>query len=207
MGQGVNLDGGRELTMVTQDHPLLGSLLRRVITAINTAARNASVSPISELPAPPPVDSTSVQGALSGSTITAPGEILHFVHTHNAPINRGLQYITEVSANDPNFSQPHQIDTGSSRSGFVHLPAKDSSGNAQTYYLRVTPQYHGSAPGEPTVLGGSVSPTKIVMTGSTQMDLLPSQGGGTAFPQQSGQGLGKVQQRSPTGAKRQLPSA
>lgn len=205
MAQGTILDGGRELAKVSQDHPLLGQLLQRLIIAINRTAKNASVSPISELPPPDPVDATSVQGTLSGNVLTAPGEILHFTHTHNSPVQRGIQYITEIDT-DPNFPRPHQIDAGGSRSGFVHLPAKTSGGDAQGYYLRVTPQYHGSTPQTPTVFGGNINPTKIVMTGSTQMDLLPSQGAGTAFPQQGGQGLGKVQQRSPLEPKRKLPN-
>lgn len=203
MSQGSSLEGGRELLSVNQDNPLAGSLFNRIIKAINRVAQGAGVGAIGELPAPEPVNFSQVQGSLSGNTLTAPGEILHFVHTHNSEIHRGIQYLTEVDTN-PNFTQPHVIDTGSSRSGFANLPAKTSTGATQSYYLRVTPQLPGSQPQKPTVFGGTINPTKIQMTGSTQMDLLPSQSAGTAFPGQSGQGLGKVQQRSPVDQKRKL---
>lgn len=202
MPQGNALAGGRELALLKQQNPIVGQLLDRVIESVNRLATNATVSPTAaSLPAPEPVNSTQVKGSYNPTTniLTAPGEILHFVHMHNTTITRGIQYVTEVSANDPNFSSPHAIDTGASRSGFTHLPAKDDDGNPVVYYLRVTPQHQGSLPAKPTVFGTAQAPTGIVMTGSTQMSLLPSQAAGTARPGQGGQGLGVVQQRPPLG--------
>ena len=190
--------------MIAQENPLLGSLLDRMIRATNRGLRVANVSSQGELPPPPPIDSISVKGTIVNNVLTAPGELLHFVHTHNAPLSRGIRYITEVDT-DPNFPNPHQIDTGSSRSGFATFPTKDDNGVLVNYYLRGTPQYHGSAPGKPTVFGGLQGPTIINFSGSTQATLLPSQVGGTARPGQGGQGLGKVQQRPPIGGpKRKL---
>jgi hypothetical protein len=202
---GTNFDGGRELAMIAQRDPLLGSLLDRMIRATNRGLHVASVSAQGELPAPPPVDSISVKGVLSNNVLTAPGELLHFVHTHNSPLSRGIRYITEIDT-DSNFPNPHQIDTGSSRSGFATLPTKlDDNSTPATYYLRVIAQYHGSAPSKPTVFGGLQGPTQIVMSGSTAATLLTSQLGGTARPGQGGQGLGKVQSRPPIGGpKRKL---
>jgi len=181
--------------------------LQRTIDGMNRLAKNLGAGVIGPTTAPPPVDSTEVKGTLNTSTntLTVPGEILHFVHTHNTPLERGIQYVTEIST-DPHFSNPHPVDTGSSRSGFVHLPTMDDSSTPVAYFLRVTPQYHGSAPQTPTVFGGVNGPTKIIMGGSTSMSLLSSQSGGTAAPFQGGQGLGAVQARGPIGGpKRNLP--
>ena len=156
------------------------------------------------LPAPPPVDSTTVSGTLSGGTLTVNGEILHFTHTHNVPLQRNIQYVTEIDTS-PSFTNAHPISVSTSRSGFVHLPTKDSTGTQHTYYLRVTPQLFGSEPGKPTVYGGLQGPTPIQMTGSSQVDILPTQSGGTAKPGQGGLGLGPTVYRSPVGGpKRQV---
>jgi hypothetical protein len=206
MSQGNKLDGGRELEILRQKDGLVGSLISRVITGINLTAKNASVGSMGELEAPAPVDSTSVSGTYDSgtNTLTVPGEILHAVHTHNAPITRGIQYVTEIDT-DPGFPNPHPIDHGSSRSVFTTLPTKNGSGATQGYYLRVTAQYPGSVPSEPTVYGGVRGPTKIVMTGTTDMALQSSQSGGTARPGQGGKGIGPVVARGPVGGpKRNL---
>ena len=196
MSQGNELNGGRELTIIRNElHPMLGSLLDKIIDGVNRLARNVVASNTSaDLPAPDPVNSTEVKGVFdtTKNQVTCPGEILHFVHTHNSSIKRGIQYVTEISANDPNFTNPHPVDTGASRSGFVHLPANDDVGNPVPYYLRVTPQHQGSLPAKPTVYGTLSKPTTIWMTGITNMTLLTSQGAGTARPGQGGQALGKV---------------
>lgn len=204
MPSGQQLDGGRELTQLTLKDSLTGNLVSRIIDALNRTASNAAVSSQGELPAPSPVDSISVKGTFSGNTLIAPGEILHAVHTHNVPIQRGIQYITEIDT-DPSFSNPHPIDTGASRSVFAHIPARDDNGVLVNYYLRVTPQLHGSSPARPTVYGGLQGPTPIQFTGATSMTLLTSQAAGTAKPGQGGQGLGAVAARGPVGGpKRQL---
>lgn len=197
-------DGGRELEIIRQRDPFLGSLLQKIIDAGNRTATNAGVSSLGELPAPAPVDSTSVQGTIVDNVLTAPGEILHFVHTHNSPLQRGIRYVTEIDT-DPNFPNPHPLHETTSRSGSIALPANDNDGNPVGYYLRVTPQMPGSIPQTPTVFGGLQNPTKILLTGSTRMTLLPSQAAGTARPGQGGQGLGRVQSRPAIGGpKRSL---
>lgn len=204
MPSGTQLIGGRELEIIRQENPLLGRMVEKIIDSINRTATNAGVSSAGELPPPAPIDSTQVSGTLANNVLSVPGEILHFVHTHNPPLLRGIQYITEVDT-DPNFPNPHPIDTGSSRSGFLHLPTNDANGDQYSYYLRATPQLPGSAPQKPTVFGGLQGPTAIQMSGSTNMDLLTSQSGGTAKPYQGGQGLGKVLNRGAVGGpKRSL---
>jgi hypothetical protein len=197
-------DGGRALALIKNRDPIIGKLMSDIIDALNRTATNAGVSSQGQLPAPPPVDSIAVKGTLSNNILTAPGEILHFVHTHNSPLQRGIHYFTEIDT-DPSFSSPHQIHDTTSRSGFVHLPANDDSTAPIAYYLRVTPQLPGSAPQKPTVFGGLQGPTKILMTGSTNMSLLQSQAAGTARPGQGGQGLGAVPRRGAVGGpKRNL---
>lgn len=203
MSKGTQLDGGRELAVLAKQDPLQGSLVGRIIDAVNRLGRNIAASPTGELPAPSPVDSTQVQGTLSGNVLTVPGEILHWTHTHNVPIQRGVRYLTEIDTS-PAFLSPHQIDTGSSRSGFVTLPTKNGSGATTDYYMRVTVQLPGSAPSRPTVYGGLGGPTVINMGGSTNMALLPSQAAGTARPGQGGQGLGPVAYRGAVGGPKRV---
>src|SRR5215475_276355 len=98
MSQGAKLDGGRELEILRQKEPLIGQLLQRVIAGVNQLAKNVSAGSMGELDAPPPVDSTAVSGTYDASTntTTVNGEVLHFVHTHNSPLNRNIKYITEI---------------------------------------------------------------------------------------------------------------
>jgi hypothetical protein len=204
MPSGIAFDGGRELAILRQSSPLVGNLLTRLIEGLNRGLRYAGVSAAGELPAPPPVDSIAVKGTLSGNVLTAPGELLHFVHTHNVPLNRGIRYITEIDTS-PNFPAPHQIADTTSRSGFVTLPTNSDTAALVSYYLRVTAQYPGSKPSAPTVFGNLQGATAINMSGSTAATLLTSQAGGTAKPGQGGQGLGAVPARGPVGGpKRNL---
>lgn len=198
MASGINsqLEGGPELEYLSQKDTYLGKILRKVISAINTTAQNASVSSIGLFPTPPKVDSIQVQGNFDSTTntVTTPSEHLHWVLTHNQQVHKGIRYFSEIDT-DPNFTQPHVIDHGTSRSGFLHLPTFDnSSTQIQAYYLRSYAQYHGSDPSEATVLGGLSNATKIVMNGISACTLLPSKGSGTAATtgQQGGKGLGTV---------------
>lgn len=196
------IDGGQELLTLTTQNPKLGSVLRRILDGVNRLASNTATSPTGELPSPAPVDTINVKGTYNASTnvLTAPAELLHAVATHNPELKRGIQYVWEVDTS-PNFPQPHHLDLGAGRSLLPHfLPANDDSANPVNYFLRVTAQYHGSAPSKPTVFGGT-NPIAIQMTGSSNMTLLPSQGAGTAFPQQGGQGIGKLLVRPSTTPK------
>jgi hypothetical protein len=203
-GRKAILEGGQELAALQHKDFDNGSLLKRIIQSINDLAKNVGASAVGKVDPPPPVNSIQVSGTQSGNTITVPSELLHLTLAHNGEVSKGVQYIHEIST-EPNFLAPHVVDTGSSRSLFVHLPAKDSLGNPQVYYHRAYPQYHGSDPQKPTVLGGLAAPTKIVMTGTSTTSLLPSTGSGTASAQgtQGGHGLGVVLTRPAPGPKRQ----
>ena len=77
--QGLNaqLEGGRELPYLNIREPFLGSILQRIIAAVNQTAKNAAVSSVGKITPPPPIDSIKVQGTQVGGVLTAPSEILH----------------------------------------------------------------------------------------------------------------------------------
>lgn len=206
-GQNQNLEGGAELEYLAQKDPFLGKILRRVISAINTTAKNANVAAIGLFPTPPQVDTVNVAGTFSSdtNTITTTSEHLHWTMEHNQQVHKGVQYFSEIDT-DPNFTQPHVIPHNSSRTGLKNLPALDDNGAQNVYYLRSYAQYHGSDPSEPTVVGGKSNPTKIVLTGTSKMSLLPSKGSGTAASsgQQGGKGLGDVLTRPAPAPKRSI---
>lgn len=197
------LQGGRELNYVSQKDAYTGTLFQRLITAVNTLAKNAGVSAVGKTSPPPRIDAINVQGTQVGDTVTCPSEVLHWTLTHNQAIQKGIRYFSEIDT-DPNFPTPHVIDHGASRSAFLHLPTQDNAGNTHTYYLRSYAQYHGSDPCSPTVHGNLGGALKIQMTGSSKTSLLTSAGSGTAAPngQQGGHGLGKVLDRPAPGPKR-----
>jgi hypothetical protein len=206
--QGLNaqLEGGRELPYLNIREPFLGSILQRIIAAVNQTAKSAAVSSVGKVSPPNPVDSVQVLGTQSGDTVTCPGEILHLTLTHNQAVSKGVQYISEVDT-DPNFPQPHVIDHGCSRSAFLTLPTLTGAGNTKnTYYLRSYAQYHGSDPCKPTVFGGLGGALKIQMNGTNVGIPLPSTGSGTASPlgQQGGHGIGRVLDRPAPEPKRSV---
>jgi hypothetical protein len=194
-----NLTGGSFLNEIFQSDPRLGTLLQRMISGINNVAKNSGVAPVGQVAAPTPPDSVNVSAA---------GELMHVSITHNAPVNRGINYFTEVSTN-PAFSQPMVIHHGTSRTPTpFSLPTKDGTGANHSFYVRSYAQYPGSEPSAPVVYGGSSSPTAVTMGGSTQLTLLASTGSGTAPAngQSAGQGFGKQPTRPQAGPKRQAGS-
>jgi hypothetical protein len=188
------LNGGKFLQALFSKDPDTAILLRRVISGVNNLAKQLGANPIGNSDPPKPINNINVKGTLSGGTLTCPGELLHFTLDHNAEISKGIHYVSEI-ATDPNFSQPHVIDHGASRTHTMVLPTLlDDNATAQTYYLRSYPQYRGSKPQTPTVFGGLSGAIKIKMSGTTAATLLPSTGSGTAQNngQQGGYGLGKT---------------
>ena len=203
-GKDSRLEGGQELSKITQKDFDNGTLLSRIIEAVNSLAKNLGATSVGKLSPPPPIDSIQVQGTQVKSTLTCPSEILHWVITHNQSIDKGVRYFSEISTT-PNFPPyaTHSVDHGTSRSGFLSLPTQDNEGNTQTYYLRSFAQYPGSDPQKPTVFGELAAPVKIQMTGTSKTTLLSSTGSGTAVTQ-SGKGLGDVLTRPAPSPKRSL---
>jgi hypothetical protein len=204
-GLNEQLEGGRELANINIRDSYAGSLFDRIISAVNTLAKNAGVAAVGKVTPPPPIDKINVQGTLAGSTLTAPSEILHWTLTHNQAIAKGVRYFSEIDTS-PSFPSPHVIDHGTSRSAFLSLPTTDQNSNKQTYYLRSYAQYPGSDPCKPTVHGNNGGAIGIQMTGSSATTLLSSAGSGTASPngQQGGHGLGIVLDRPAPGPKRNV---
>jgi hypothetical protein len=208
--QGLNqqLDLGREYPYLDQKDPFLGSMVRRIVGAVNQLAANAGVTAVGKTSPPPKIDSINVQGTQVGNTITCTSEILHHTLVHNQAIGKGITYFSEIDTT-PSFTQPHVISHGTSRSSFITLPTYSSAANMTatlptSYYLRSYAQMPGSDPCEPTVLGNLGGPTQIQMGGTSVTALLPSTGSGTAQSsgQQGGQGLGTVLRRTTPQPKR-----
>ncbi len=205
-GRNSELSGGQELTILQQKDFNNGNLLARIIDAVNGLAQNIGAAAVGKLNPPPPVQSIQVQGIQSGNVITCPSEILHWTINHTQEIQKHVHYFSEV-ATEPNFLQPHVIDHGTSRTGFLSLPTFQNDGaTLNTYYLRSYAQYPGSDPQKPTVLGGLAGATQIQMTGSSATTLLSSTGSGTAAATgtQGGKGLGTVLIRPAPTTKRSI---
>jgi hypothetical protein len=179
----MSLPGNDLLSQIENENPKLGQYLRQYIAkSIERTAQNAAVSPTGTVAAPQ---------APSGLSVAAAGEIVHVSVTDNARINRGINYFTEISPNDPSFRQPIVYHHGTSRTPPpFSLPTKDGSGNQISYYFRSYSQYAGSKPSARTVFNNGAA---VTLAGSTELDLLPSTGSGTASGNgsQGGQGFGR----------------
>jgi hypothetical protein len=174
----------------------LGQYMRNYVNpAIQKTAQNAAVSPSTQVAAPAPPQSISVHTA---------GELMQVVVNHTAPIQKGVRYITHI-ADNPQFTNAMIVDHGASRCPpHINLPTKNAAGDTHNYYVATVVQYPGSPPSAPTYYGGD-TPTAVTMSGTTQMDLQPGTGSGTAV--NGGQalvGLGKSQVRLAQGSKRQV---
>ena len=180
--------GGRVLTKWTQEESSKGTLIQKIITAINTLADNTASSAVGRLSPPPPIN---------GMNVVTGGEYAHVTINHSASIQQGIHYFVEA-ANNPDFIGAHPIHFGTSRTRDpIHLAPLDADGNAQKWYLRGYSQYPGSDPSQPVVYGGA-SPTPITTTGTTRLTWNPSTGSGTAANSggQPGWGFGKIQRRN-----------
>ncbi len=186
--------GGKDLlAQIEHENPRLGSYLRNyLIPAIQTTAKNAAVSPTSKISAPDPPNAVNVKVS---------GEMMQLVVNHDAPVQKGVRYISHIATN-PQFSGAIIVDHGASRAPqHITLPTKDSSGVNHNYYVATVAQYPGSNPSKPVFYGGE-TPVAVTMGGTTQMDIQPGTGSGTAS--NGGEtlvGLGKAQVRLGTEKK------
>lgn len=192
------LDGGEFLADMLNKDVRHGMLLTKIIAAVNQLGKATGTAPVGQVSAPPSID---------GHQVAVGGELLHVNLVHNSPINRGINYFTEISTNPQFTNIVVSHDHGTSRtSAPFNLPTKDSDGNTQKYYLRSNCQYPGGPASSPVVYGGTGNPTPITMGGSTALTLLPSSGTGTAPAngQSAGQGFGKQFTRPSVGPKRSV---
>lgn len=181
------------LAQIESENPRLGQLLRGLGKSIQTLSTNTGASATGFVPAP---------DRPQGIVVNQQGdEHLQITVQHTSPVNKGVEYFSEVST-DPGFTAPRVEHHGASRApvSTLFLPTKDLSGNTHQYYLRTYAQQPGSPPSEVLVYSGN----PITMTGTTQADHTPSTGSGTAAPNgsQGGSGWGKVLQRPAPAPKR-----
>ena len=175
------------LSQWIQQNASQGSLLQKIITAVNTLADNTASSAVGRLAPPPPINALNVKVS---------GELAHMTIEHSGAIQQNVHYFVEM-ADNPAFAGAWPIDFGTSRTREpLHLPALTDSSAPQTYYARAYAQYPGSSPTAPTNYGGP-SPTPITPSGSTALTWLPSTGSGTASNNgaQPGSGFGKFARR------------
>lgn len=183
----MSIGGNDLLAQIEKDMPKLGIYLRNyVLPAIQTTASNAAVDPTSEIAAP---------AAPEGVNVTTAGEMMQVVVDHTAPIQKGAHYIYSVATN-PQMTNA-QIEAKPATRAPLHftLPTKNAGGDMHNYFVAVQVQYPGSPPSAPTFFGG-VTPKPVNMSGTTQMDIQPGTGSGTAT--NGGQalvGLGKAKVR------------
>ena len=192
-GSEMIIGGNDILAQIESEHPKLGIFLRRyVVPAIETTARHAGVSPVAVV-APP--------AAPQSLSVSVTGEHVQVVVNHSAPIQKGIQYITHIATN-PQFSNAIIVDHGSSRAPqHIFLPAKDAGGTPHTYYAATVAQMPGSLPSV-TYYGGA-TPAPFTMIGTTQMDIQPGTGSGTAMNGGDALvGIGRAQVRPAQAAKR-----
>ena len=181
------LPGNDLLSQIENENPKLGQYLRQyLVPAITTTAKNAAVSPIGSVAAP---------DAPSAVNVAAFGEMVHVSVQDNSPLNRGVNYFTEIGVDDPHFTQPIVFHHGTSRTPPPFpLPTNVSGGGspvAHKYYIRSYSQYPGGPPSAPTAYNNGAA---VTLAGSTVGTPLPSTGSGTASGTgtQGGQGFGKA---------------
>lgn len=183
----MSIAGNDLLSQIEKESPKLGIYLRNyVLPAIQKTAQNAAVSPSGNIQAPDPPQ---------GVNVTTAGEMMQITVDHTAPLQKGAHYIYSVATN-PQMTNAQIEAKPATRAPFhLVLPTKDSTGTNHQFHVAVQVQYPGSPASAPTYYGGS-SPQPITMGGTTQMNILPGTGSGTA--ENGGQvlvGLGKSQVR------------
>jgi hypothetical protein len=179
------LDGGGNQAEVASKDPRHAQVHQDIIDAINRLAVSVGASPTGEIPAPKPPDAVDVKVV---------GEMVHVSINHSGPIERGINYFTEVTPNTtPNTPIVYHHGTSRTPPPFT-LPTYPDGGGAKTQYtIHSYTQHPGGAPSGRTLAAGG----PFEMAGTTQMTLLPGRGSGTApnNGQSAGQGFGVNQRR------------
>jgi hypothetical protein len=181
-----NLDYIRNLS--SKEFPDLGAKLFEALTDIagnqNTLAQQVNGN-VNGAPQAPP--------AVNGLQVSAQNGHFQVAITDNSPIYRGISYYVE-HADNPNFTNAHTVNLGSSRNANLFL------GNVNRYF-RAYSSYASSPAGPPVYHGSQAQP--LVVSGGGAIGgpaFLSSQGSGTGAPEQALQGPGRIPFRSATGA-------
>jgi hypothetical protein len=155
-----------------------------------------------------PTQHTSPPSAPNAINVAAGSDHVHVTITDHTQRSRAQNYFVEWSADDPNFLAPHVEHLGASRGRVLALPAKNTSGDTYNYYFRTFVGTLGAKTASPKLaFGGNMTPTPVTLSGSSALDLLPSQGSGTAATngQQGGQGFGDAQFAEPGATSPKAP--
>ena len=153
----------------------LTDALDAIQTAVNNGFEKLGASPVGSTQPPPTISAVTVSKTSNGS--------LQAVIQDNTPIQWGIHYFLEHSTT-PNFTQPHVIHLGQSRTWIGPDVSKDFP------YWRAYSMYPGQVEQSTSVYHQGVITTSAV---------LPSTGSGTASGngQQGGQGFGITPRRTP----------
>lgn len=192
------IDSSQFLKLIKNRDPHLGNYLESMFDSVNVALNHVGIDIRGRVQPPSPI---------AGLNVASGSDHVHVTINDNSVLNKNVQYLVEWSAGDPSFAAPHVEDLGSSRGKVIALPAKTGAGATQTYYFRAYSQYPGSNPqAKKAYFGSLANPTAVTLTGSSTLNLLPSQGSGTgrADGTQGGAGLGFVIQRTQPGPKRSV---
>ena len=193
------IDSSQFLKAIKNKDPVRGTYLESRFDSVNVALNHAGID-IKGRVQPP--------AQIAGLNVAAGSDHVHVTINDPAQINKNVQYFVEYSVGDPSFSQPHVEHFGATRGRVIALPAKTGAGAMQTYYFRAYSQYVGGDPQSKHIYWGQRgNPTAVTLSGSSMLNLLPSQGSGTgrADGTQGGAGLGLVLTRATVTAKRAPP--
>lgn len=189
------------LTEIRNRDPHLGLLLQQLFDGIDGISNQTNINPVGKV-APP--------NALQAINVSAGSDHVHVTLTDNSQIKKNVQYFVEWTAGDPYFLNPNVEHLGASRGRVMALPAKDQNAMQIQYYFKAYSQYLGSDPqSKHAFFGTRFAPTPVTLSGSSQLQLLPSTGSGTGASNgsQTGSGLGVVLERPALGPKRSPASA
>ncbi len=161
----------------------LGELLQGLQQGVGNIESQTNSNATGPPSHPPAVNALNVQGQNGHFSIA--------IHD-TTPVYRGVQYFVDHASN-PQFTDAHTIDMGTSRNHNVFL------GNVGRYF-RAYSAYPGSPPG-PHVYHGSQATPKMVLGGGTVGGpaFTTSQSSGTGMAGQTGQGPGTVPFRAVNG--------
>lgn len=150
-----------------------GYKLSEALTDVATASANLA----SQMASSP--DGTDITPPKIGNlqAVHLGNGILNFAITDGGQIQRAIDYVVEL-ANNPGFSGSETIHFSPSRNGRTIVPNG-------TWYVKAYSQYRLGGPPSAGVTQGP-----ILVSGSVNASLLPSQGCGTGQPGQTGAGAG-----------------
>lgn len=168
--------------------PELGTKLGETLESLQQSLGNVEQQTNSNASGPP-----QAPPAINMLNVTASnGHFQVAINHEGAEFYRGISYFVEHASN-PQFTNPHIVDMGTSRNANLFL------GNAIRYF-RAYAAYPGSAPG-PLAYHGGNQPQAVAGGGTVPgPSFAASQGSGTGAQGQGHSGFGRTPYRTSTGA-------